>query len=63
MSDALDQLLQQVKDLKYDAHRSTDSRTIHGLINDLIDEIEIEMSNGGYDDDDEEDGDEIDFNE
>jgi hypothetical protein len=43
MSENLERLWDKVKDLKHDANRLTDNTNIHGLINDLIDEIEIAM--------------------
>ncbi len=50
MSENLDMLWSKVKDLKHDAQRMTDNKNIHGLINDLIDEIEVALSEEEYDD-------------
>lgn len=56
MSDNLEELWNQARALKQEAHHATDSPTVLSLINDLIDEIELEMPNGGgYDDEDEDD--------
>jgi len=51
MRDALEQLWYNAKDLKHDANSATNNQTIHGLINDLIDEIEVAMSEDSYDED------------
>jgi hypothetical protein len=48
MSDKLEMLWQKAKDIKHDASRFTGNQTIHGLINDLIEEIEVEMSNNNF---------------
>jgi hypothetical protein len=63
MSANLEMLWSKVKDLKHDAQRFTDNKAIHGLINDLIDEIEIEMSEdeAEYDPYDDEDNNIVDF--
>jgi len=55
MSDNLDLLWNKAKDLKHDAHRFTDNPNVHGLINDLIDSIEVAMSEEEYGDYDDED--------
>ena len=55
MSASLEMLWSKVKDLKHDAQRATDNKNILGLINDLIDEIEVALSEEEYDDYDEAD--------
>ncbi len=55
MSANLEMLWSKTKDLKHDAQRATDDRNIHGLINDLIDAIEVAISEEEYDDYDETD--------
>ena len=44
MSDKLEKLWYSAKDLKHDAHSATNNHRIHELINDLIDEIDMAMS-------------------
>ena len=55
MSANLEVLWNKAKNLKHDAQRFTDNRNILGLINDLIDEIEVALSEEEYDDYDEAD--------
>lgn len=52
MSENLENLWRKVKDLKHYAFRFTDNSNVHGLINDLIEEIEVAMADSDYEDDD-----------